>query len=209
MPCAVDVGSGCADHRAERALTKPGAETATRHVERLSGAELRRLVIFALVRCFLAVLVLVGIYFVLPLERLMGALSAAEFVVGVLIVAVVLVWQIRATMRSRTPTLRAIESLGVLVPLVLLLFALAHYLVEVTYPGSYSEEMTRLDSLYYSVTMFATVGFGDIAPVSNLARVISMLQMLGNLIFLGVVARVLFGAALEQPSLTRSRASTP
>jgi hypothetical protein len=208
MPCAADVGSGCAD-RAERALTKPGAETATRHVERLSGAELRRLVIFTLVRCFLAVLVLVAIYFVLPLERLMGALSAAEFVVGVLIVAVVLVGQIRATMRSRTPTLRAIESLGVLVPLVLLLFALAHYLVEVTYPGSYSEEMTRLDSLYYPVTMFATVGFGDIAPVSNLARVISMLQMLGNLIFLGVVARVLFGAALEQGSPIRSRASTP
>jgi voltage-gated potassium channel len=40
------------------------------------------------------------------------------------------------------------------------------------------------------------VGFGDITPVSEPARVITMLQMLANLVFLGVVARVLFGAAL-------------
>jgi hypothetical protein len=55
--------------------------------------------------------------------------------------------------------------------------------------------MTRLDALYLSVTTFTTVGFGDIAPVAELSRVITMLQMLVNLIFLGVVARVLFGAA--------------
>jgi voltage-gated potassium channel len=179
---------------------KLGAETATRHIELLSRRQRRRLVVFALVRTSLAVLVLVGIYFALPFGRFMGAMSVTVFVVGMLLVAVVLTWQIRATFRSMTPGLRAIESLGVLVPLILLLFALAHYLIEVAYPGSYSEAMTRLDSLYYSVTMFATVGFGDIAPVTDLARIISMLQMLANLIFLGVVARVLFGAVEKRRS---------
>ena len=44
--------------------------------------------------------------------------------------------------------------------------------------------------------MFATVGFGDIAPVTQVARIVTTLQMLVNVIFVGVVARVLFGAAL-------------
>ena len=46
--------------------------------------------------------------------------------------------------------------------------------------------------------MFATVGFGDIAPVTQVARILTTVQMLVNVIFIGVVARVLFGAALGE-----------
>jgi voltage-gated potassium channel len=108
-------------------------------------------------------------------------------------------YQIRATARSSHPGLRAVESLGASAPLLILLFAVTHYLVDLTHPGSYSEAMTRLDALYFSVTMFTTVGFGDITPVSEPARVLAVIQMLASLIFLGVVARVLFGAALSVP----------
>ena len=99
-------------------------------------------------------------------------------------------------MSSPHPALRAVESLGVSVPLLLLLFSAVHFLLETSVPESYSQVLTRLDALYFSVTMFATVGFGDIAPVSQAARVVTTLQMLVNVIFVGVVARVLFGAAL-------------
>ena len=54
---------------------------------------------------------------------------------GLLVVAVVLALQIRATMRSAHPALRAVESLGVSVPLLLLLFSVAHYLLETSMPG--------------------------------------------------------------------------
>ena len=76
-------------------------------------------------------------------------------------------------------------------------------------PNSYTEPLTRLDALYFSVTMFATVGFGDITPVTELARVITVLQMLANLIFLGVVARVLFGAALDSRPSTAGPGPVP
>ena len=83
-----------------------------------------------------------------------------------------------------------------------------HYLLSLTWPDSYTEQLTRLDAIYFSVTVFATVGFGDISPVSETARLITMVQMLANVIFVGVVARVLFGAALDRRGVrTRSGGS--
>ncbi len=154
------------------------------------------MVAVAIARTAASVAILVLIYFVVPMGRLQGVTSAVFLVAGLFAVAVVLALQIRATMRSPHPALRAVESLGVSVPLLLLLFSAAHYLLETSVPGSYTQGLTRLDALYFSVTMFATVGFGDIAPVSQVARIVTTLQMLVNVIFVGVVARVLFGAAL-------------
>jgi voltage-gated potassium channel len=171
-------------------------EQPAEHIEQLSRHQRQRLVTVALLRTALVATVLVAIYFTLPLERWTGAMTAVAFGAGLLVVAGLLGWQIRATMRARFPGLRAVESLGTSAPFLLLLFATAHFLIDLRSPGSYSEPMTRLDALYLSVTMFTTVGFGDIAPVAEAARVITMLQMLANLIFIGVVARVLFGAAL-------------
>jgi voltage-gated potassium channel len=62
-------------------------------------------------------------------------------------------------------------------------------------PGSYSEPMTRLDALYLTMSTFATVGFGDITAKSEPARFAILVQMIGGLILIGVVARVLIGAA--------------
>ncbi len=151
----------------------------------------------AIARTAAAVVVLVTIYFVVPMDQVQGPLAVLYLVIGLIVLAAVLIAQIRATVRAQHPALRAVQSLGVSVPLLLLLFSSAHFLLGATAPGSYTQALTRLDALYFSVTMFTTVGFGDIAAVSQTARVITTLQMLVNLVFLGVVARVLFGAALD------------
>jgi voltage-gated potassium channel len=44
------------------------------------------------------------------------------------------------------------------------------------------------------VTVFATVGFGDITPKSEVARELVMVQMLGDLALLGIGARLLLTA---------------
>ena len=155
------------------------------------------MIIVAIARTVASVGILVLIYFLVPMGRLNGPESVLLLAAGLIVVAAVLALQIRATMQSPHPALRAVESLGITVPLLLLLFSAAHYLLGMTVSDSYTQSLTRLDALYFSVTMFATVGFGDIAPVTQGARVITMLQMLVNLAFVGVVARVLFGAALD------------
>jgi voltage-gated potassium channel len=44
------------------------------------------------------------------------------------------------------------------------------------------------------MSVFATVGFGDIAPTTELSRVLVTLQMFVNLLAVGVVAKVVLGA---------------
>jgi Ion channel len=48
--------------------------------------------------------------------------------------------------------------------------------------------------LYFAVTVFSTVGFGDITAKSETARVVLIVQMLADLAFLGAGVRVLLGA---------------
>jgi uncharacterized membrane protein YtjA (UPF0391 family) len=57
--------------------------------------------------------------------------------------------------------------------------------------------LTRTDSLYFTVTVFATVGFGDIVGTSQAARVLVMVQMILNLVFIGVVVRLFLGAVRQ------------
>ncbi|MGO8982823.1 MAG: potassium channel family protein, partial [Streptosporangiaceae bacterium] len=54
--------------------------------------------------------------------------------------------------------------------------------------------LTKTDALYFTVTVFSTVGFGDITPKSEAARVVLIVQMLGDIAILGAGARILLGA---------------
>ena len=52
-----------------------------------------------------------------------------------------------------------------------------------------------MSALYFTVTVFSTVGFGDITPATDPARVAVMAQMLCDLIFIAVVVRLILEAA--------------
>ena len=61
----------------------------------------------------------------------------------------------------------------------------------------------RCRALYFTVTVFSTVGFGDITPTSDPARAVVMVQMIGDLVFIAVVIRLILEAArgtLGRPS---------
>jgi len=61
-------------------------------------------------------------------------------------------------------------------PLFLLLFATSYFLMTQADADSFSAHpLTRTDTLYFTVTVFATVGFGDISPASQAARLLVML----------------------------------
>lgn len=153
----------------------------------------RRLAAKSLLRSLLVSLVIVAGYFLLPL-RLNGVLPVATVVAGLGVVGLVLGWQIREIARSPHPRVRAIGALATSVPLFLAVFALTYFLMARAEPATFSERLSRLDAAYYTVTVFATVGFGDIAPVSGPARVVSTIQMLGDMVLVGLVVRVLVGA---------------
>ena len=162
--------------------------------QELPRARRRRLIIGAVLRGLVITTVLVVLYYLLPLDRPWGTDTAVRLLIGLLVFAGLAAWQVRAIIGSRYPGLRAAEALGLIVPLYLLLFASTYFLMERASAANFTQPLTRTDALYFSVTVFTTVGFGDISAKSETARVVLIIQMLADLAVLGAGARVLLGA---------------
>lgn len=160
-------------------------------LQRLSPAQRRRVVAFGLLRALVSAAVLITLYFVIPLEWVDALPVGLALLTAGLILAGVTVWQVLAIIRSTDPGIRAIESLAVIAPVYLLLFAGAYFLMERNDPGAFSTVLSRMDALYFTVTIFSTVGFGDISAVTESARVLVTVQMILNLIVLGAGVRLL------------------
>jgi voltage-gated potassium channel len=159
----------------------------------LTPAKRRRLAGLGLLRSLAATVVLAGLYYLLPLDHIKNVPVA--LVAGLLILLAATVWQVRATIRARYPAVRAVEALATAVPLFLLLFASAYFTMATTSPANFStHSLTRTDALYFTVTTFSTVGFGDITAVSQSARLVVTAQMLLDLLALGLGVRVFVGA---------------
>ena len=91
--------------------------------------------------------------------------------------------------------MRAIEALAITVPLFLLLFAATYFLMAQANTDNFNvHSLTRTDSLYFTITVFATVGFGDISATSQAARIAVMAQMILDLLVLGLLVKVFLNA---------------
>lgn len=162
-----------------------------------SRRERRRYLLRSITRSVLVSAVLFAAYALLPLSRPIDALTLVLLVGGLLLLGAIVMWDLREVARSPYPRMRALEALATVVPLFVLLFSSIYYVMARTDPGSFSSQLTRVDAFYFSVTILSTVGFGDITPVSQPARILVTVQMLSNLVIVGVVARVLVNAVQE------------
>ena len=72
--------------------------------------------------------VLVAIYYLLPLDHSARWVAVTALVIGLAVLVGLVAFQVRAISGSRYPGLRALEALGVTIPLFVLLFA-STYLV--------------------------------------------------------------------------------
>jgi len=170
----------------------------------LRSGESRRILIQGLLRAALSATAVVALYFLLPLDGIRGVTLGISLALALIVLFGVATWQVLAILRSPSPALRAVEALAITVPLFILLFASAYFVMESSDPTSFSPSgMTRIDALYLTVTTFATVGFGDITPTSQIARLVVTVQMILNLLVLGVGVRVFIGA------VRRSRGGKP
>ncbi|MEU4077027.1 two pore domain potassium channel family protein [Streptomyces venezuelae] len=134
-------------------------------------------------------------YFLLPLDRDFDQHTGTVLILGILGIGALLALQAVSIVGSPYPRLRAAEALSTAVPLFLLLFSATYYLYargQGEHP--FSEPLSRNDALYFTVTVFATVGFGDIVPVSQTARALTTGQMVADLVLVGVIAKAVVGA---------------
>jgi len=169
----------------------------------------RRRVVLGVLRSLAASVVLVAAYYLLPLDHLARVPLAVILIVGVAVLLAVATWQLRLVLRARYPGLRAGEALATTVPLFLLLFASVYFVMARASPASFSHPLTRTDSLYFTVTTFSTVGYGDITATSQTARLIVTAQMILDLLALGLGIRVFIGTVQRARQAQAPAAATP
>lgn len=163
-------------------------------MERNAAGQRRRVLLGHLLRSVLSVALLTGLYYVAPLQGGFGISTVLTLVLGLVVFGLLTAWQIAAVSHAQFPRMRALEAMATGVPLFLLLFSATYYLLAEQDPASFSEPLTRTDALYFTITTFATVGFGDIVATEQGSRVLVTVQMIADLILIGVIAKALVGA---------------
>jgi amino acid transporter len=138
---------------------------------------------------------ILAVYYLAPAGRAGGGHEIVWLMIGLLLVGVVVFRQTRRILAADFPGLRAVEGLAVIVPLFLLVFAALYLSLSQARPSTFSQELDHTRALYFAITVFSTVGFGDITPTTDSARIVVSLQMLLDLVVIGVVVRLLINAA--------------
>ena len=86
------------------------------------------------------------------------------------------------------------QALASTTALFLLLFASAYFILSLQDRSTFTEPLSRSDALYFTITIFATVGFGDISAATEMTRLVVAGQMLLDLVVLGLGIQVILGA---------------
>lgn len=172
----------------------------------------RRLLLGTAGRALSATVLLLAVYFFVPIgaDADTSATAIAILAAGLLGFLVVLYRQVRRIVEAPMPGLRAVESLALVIPLFTVVFALVYVVLATAEPASFDESLSRMDALYFTVTVLSTTGFGDITAQTDLARAVVTVQMVLDLILIGLVARLLLGASkigAERRRAERSEAS--
>jgi len=173
----------------------------------LDRAQRRRLIAGSVARILgIAVLLLVA-YFAAPIGQDADVVGVVLLSVGVVGFVALLIFQVRRILDSPMPQLRAAEALATVVPLVIVVFALFYVAYSDADPGAFSELITKVNGLYFTVTVLATVGFGDITATTDGTRIAVTVQMIVDLLIIGVVVKILMGASRIAVERRRSEAA--
>jgi hypothetical protein len=105
----------------------------------------------------------------------------------------------RSRLALSTAYLR-IQGLLVALYLLILGFALLYAAIAEFGTHQFVGLEDRTDALYFSVTLVATVGFGDIHPAGTVAKLAATVHMLFNLVYLGTSLRLLSTSAISEQS---------
>jgi len=157
----------------------------------------RRIIVGAVLRAVGSTAALVAIYYLLPLDRSSTWVAVTMLAIGLVWLIGLVVFQVRWILRSRFPGLRGVEALATSIPLFLLLFASTYVVMTAISASNFSEPLTRTDALYFTVTMFSTVGFGDITAKTEAARLVVTGQMIVDLVAIGLAVKVIVGAVKQ------------
>lgn len=160
----------------------------------------RRRIVMIVARAAAVVLGVLALYGLVPVREETSTAVAAMAVAGLVVVAVVFARQLGRIGRSRRPVLAAIEALVLVVTLFVVLFAFLYVSLSAGNPDSFTQPVGKVAGIYFTVTILGTVGFGDIAAVADQARIAVTIQMVLDLVLIGVAVKVIGNSARRRVS---------
>ncbi|HXP33743.1 MAG TPA: potassium channel family protein, partial [Acidimicrobiales bacterium] len=149
-----------------------------------------------------------GAYFALPIGRESGLRAVLRLGLDIALIGAVLAWQVKRISVAELPELRAVEALGIIIAVFLVAFSAIYLSLSHETPGTFTQTLDHARALYLTITVFSTVGFGDITPRTDASRLIVSAQMLLDLAIIGVVVRLLFNAAKSRVAPADGPATT-
>jgi voltage-gated potassium channel len=164
-------------------------------LEELDRRQRQRVVGRSAARILLSIIALFVVYGRVPVADRTGLGTLAELIVGLIVFAAVLGWQVLKIMGAEHPELRAAEALAIAVSVVLIVFAFTYLSLSKAQPGSFSEPLNHVRAIYFVVTVISTVGFGDITPKTDAAMILVSFQIMLDLVLLVGIVRAVFFAA--------------
>jgi voltage-gated potassium channel len=147
-------------------------------------------------------------YFSVPVRTSQSAVRVvvgmAVTLVAIAVVGVVLFREERLRHTGRSTRLTGLRLL-LLLEVVMALFSLAYYHLAVDVPGEMVGIHTRVDALYFTVTIMTTVGFGDIHPVGQVSRALVAAHMAFDVAFIAAFAGLFRSSLSERAGADPSR----
>lgn len=137
---------------------------------------------------------------VTPKTRTAGLHVESIFHFTLLIICIVII--LSTIFRSHRVTLDAIFAAFVAYLLLAFSFALIYRMMILWNPESFTGAISKPfhmgDLAYFSLVTIATLGYGDIIPASNTARMISVLEAVLGQFYVAVIIAVLVGTYISQ-----------
>ena len=133
------------------------------------------------------------------------AIAAVGMVVGVFFIAVVIANILRFMFNSEEINIEIIYAAILLYLLAALLWAFVYSFLELVDPASFNIDLSRpqgylLVFQYFSFVTITTLGYGDITPVTEVAKAITVLEAVVGQLYLVVAVAWLVGMHVSSKS---------
>lgn len=148
-------------------------------------AQLRRTVVTILLVAAATV-----VYYLIPVPRLGERPWTVLFFAVAGVLGVLILVAVRQLLHAGEDA--GIRGLVLLLTLTVLFFSWSDASLA-KLAGQFADLHHKTDALYFNVSTLATVGFGDVHPVGQLARGAVTLQIVFNLVFLGAAVSMITG----------------
>jgi voltage-gated potassium channel Kch len=141
----------------------------------------------------LAIAALVITYLVVPEPvRVDAAWVYVAAAVGLLLAYIVLTATgVRRLAAARYPLVAGALLVLLMITVIILGYSYTYLALAAQSDGAFSQPLSKVSAVYFTVTVLTTVGFGDITPAIDLARLLVTSQMLLGLTVISLGAKLI------------------